>query len=433
MNILVVGSGGREHTLVWKLCQSPRVNEIYAAPGNAGTGARAHNLDISPTDIEGLAAAAQNHDIDLTMVGPEAPLAEGIVDHFSRLGLIAFGPTREAARLESSKIFAKELMTKYGIPCARGRAFDDLEEARRHIATIEPPMVIKADGLAAGKGVTVAQSRDEALKAVGDAMEARVFGPAGARVIIEECLLGKEVSVFAFSDGVTVTPLVAGCDYKRVLDGDRGPNTGGMGSYSPPEFLDRDLAKQIQERILDVTVKAMASEGIAYKGVLYGGLMITDEGPKVLEFNVRFGDPEAQVILPRLDTDLVDIILAVVNGSLAELETCWRQEACVAVVMASKGYPGTYAKGHLITGLDSLDEGVTVFHAGTSMELREGENDSQVVTSGGRVLSVVGRGGTLAEARTAAYRNVRRIHFQGCHYRTDIAAAATMAERGVRG
>ncbi len=433
MNILIVGGGAREHAIVWKLRQSPRIDEIDVAPGNAGTAALARNLDLDSTDIEGLAAAARSHRIDLTVVGPEAPLAEGIVDHFQRIGLAAFGPTREAARLESSKIFAKELMIRHGIPCAQGKAFEDPEEARRHIAAIGPPMVVKADGLAAGKGVTLACSREEALKAVAEAMEDRVFGRAGERVVIEECLSGREVSVFAFSDGATVTPLVAACDYKRILDGDLGPNTGGMGSYSPPEFLDDDMTRQIQEGILAATIEALASEDIVYKGVLYGGLMITDEGPKVLEFNVRFGDPETQVILPRLDTDLADIMLAVVDGSLGKQNICWRDEACVAVVMASEGYPGTYAKGYPVSGLDSLGEEVAVFHAGTSMMAQEGNGGPKVVTSGGRVLSVVGLGDSLAKARGSAYENVRRIHFEGCHYRTDIAAVPAVVEHEVSG
>ena len=427
MNVLVVGSGAREHAIVWKLRQSSKTEEIYVAPGNAGTAALAHNIELKPTDIEGLAAGATKYHIDLTVVGPEAPLAEGIVDHFNRLGLAIFGPTRAAARLESSKVFAKELMATYDIPCAQGRAFSNPDEAREHISNIYPPVVVKADGLAAGKGVTVAQSREEASAAVSDAMEARRFGQAGERVIIEECLTGRELSVFAFTDGTTVTPPVAACDYKRALEGDQGPNTGGMGSYSPPQFLDEYLTRQIYDRILVPVVRAMASEGIHYKGVLYGGLMITAEGPKVLEFNVRLGDPEAQVILPRLDTDLADIMLAVVKGSLDRLDIRWMSDNCIAVVMASEGYPGAYATGHAITGLDSLDEGILVFHAGTSLGAQGAEGGPGVVTAGGRVLSLVARGTTLAEARDAVYRNVDRIHFQGANYRKDIAAVPSPA------
>ncbi len=415
MNVLVVGSGAREHAITWKLRRSPRVDDLFVAPGNAGTGTIANNLDIDPGDFEELAAAVAEHDVGLTVVGPEAPLADGLVDYFEERGLAAFGPNKRAARLESSKIFANDLMTRHGIPCARSRAFSDARKAREYISGAELPLVVKADGLAAGKGVTISQTHEEAFQAVSDAMEARVFGDAGARVSIDEYLTGREVSLFAFTDGATVSPLVAACDYKAVHEGGRGPNTGGMGSYSPPEFLGRELTEQVQEEILAATVRALASEGIIYRGVLYGGLMITDEGPRVLEFNVRLGDPETQVILPRLETDLVDVMMASVQGKLHELDILWSDDACVAVVLASQGYPGSYPKGCTITGLDSVDDDVLVFHAGTAM------NESDVVTSGGRVLSVVGRGPTLSEARASAYRNVEVVSFEGCQYRRDIA------------
>ena len=428
---MVVGGGGREHAIAWKLRQSPKVEQIHVAPGNAGTSSLAQNLDISPTDVVGLARAAKEYQVDLTVVGPEAPLDAGIVDHFNSEGLPIFGPTKAATRLESSKIFAKELMTKYRIPCAYGQAFSDTEEARQYLASCQFPVVIKADGLAAGKGVTVAPSHNEALKAVDEAMDAKAFGRAGETIVIEECLVGREVSVFAFTDGRSVSSIVTACDYKRLLEGDQGPNTGGMGSYSPCEFLDEALVAEVNSLILSPIIEAMTLEGAPYRGVLYGGLMITDEGPKVLEFNARLGDPETQVILPRLETDLVDIMLAVINGTLSDLDVRWHDHACVAVVMASEGYPGSYSKGHQITGLDSLDEGVMVFHAGTSHRARSDGSESVIATAGGRVLSVVAQGPSLAEAKSRAYQNVSRIQFQGCHYRTDIAAIPAVAEHGV--
>lgn len=419
MNILVVGSGAREHTIAWKLGLSPRVRRLFVAPGNAGTAAIAQNLNVSPTDIEGLAQAAREHRIDLTVVGPEAPLAAGIVDRFQQLGLPIFGPTQAAAQIEASKGFAKELMKNNHIPCAEGRLFHSYQEAIGYLRRQEPPVVIKADGLAAGKGVAVAHTREQAMKALYDCMEAKVFGPAGERVVIEEFLEGREVSVFAFTDGESLSPLVAACDYKRLLDGDQGPNTGGMGSYSPPEFWTPELEERIRREIMEPAVRAMARLGRPYRGVLYGGLVLTGEGPKVLEFNCRHGDPEAQVVLPRLKTDLVEIVLAVLEGRLSRMPIEWEKDACVGVVLASQGYPGDYRRGLPISGLDSLDKDTLVFHAGTKL-LDEG-GTRQIVTDGGRVLTVVGRGRTMAEARERAYDNAGRIHFQGVHYRRDIA------------
>ncbi|MCL0091839.1 phosphoribosylamine--glycine ligase [Dehalococcoidales bacterium] len=414
IKILVVGSGAREHTLVWKLLQSPKVREVYVASGNAGTAQIARNLDISPTDIESLAKAAREKKIDLTVVGPEAPLADGIVDRFQRIGIPIFGPTKAATQIESSKVFAKELMQKYNIPCPQFATFSDYNQAKEYIKQQTPPIVVKADGLAGGKGVTVANSIGQALDALSNIMEARAFGAAGDKVIIEDCLSGKEMSCFAFTDGNTIIPMVSACDYKRLYDGDQGPNTGGMGSYSPPHFLNPVLDKTVKI-ILESAVKAMAQEKRRYKGVLYGGLMITNDGPKVLEFNARFGDPEAQVILPLLKTDLVDIILAVINGNLDQINVEWSKDACVGVVMASAGYPGSYKTGFPITGLDNLDKDILVFHAGTKLE------SGQILTSGGRVLTVVAMGKTIAEAREKVYANIPRIHFEGCHYRKDIA------------
>ena len=414
---MVIGGGAREHALAWRIGRSPRVSELYVAPGNAGTATIARNLNLRATDIQALAKAVQDIGIDLTVVGPEAPLASGIVDHFEHLGMPIFGPTRAATQIESSKVFAKKLMQKYGIPCPDGATFSSYSEAKEYLESQPAPIVVKADGLAAGKGVTVAGSKEEALKALLDTMEAKIFGSAGDSVVIEECLTGKEVSLLAFTDGKTVVPMVPACDYKRVFDDDQGPNTGGMGSYSPPGFFDAKLTKQVTETILEPAVRAMAEEGMLYKGVLYAGLLVTPDGAKVLEFNARFGDPETQVILPRLNTDLVDILLAVVDNRLSETAVEWSNDACVGIVMASGGYPGSYGTGFTIQGLDKLDKEILVFHAGT----KQGEN-SQMHTDGGRVLTITATGKTMAEARAKAYQNLPRIRFDSCHYRKDIAA-----------
>jgi len=354
----------------------------------------------------------------LVVVGPEAPLADGIVDHFQGIGIPIFGSTKAATQIESSKVFAKELMRKYKIPCARSVSFSSYAQAKKYIQRQQPPLVVKADGLAAGKGVTVAESIPQALEALVTIMKDKAFGAAGDRVIIEECLSGREMSTFVFTDGITVVPMVAACDYKPVLDGNQGPNTGGMGSYSPPHFYKPALAKRVTEAIMEPTVKAMAKEKRLYKGVLYGGLMITEEGPKALEFNARFGDPETQVTIPLLKTDLVDILLAVINGNLNQINVEWSEDACVGVVMTSAGYPGKYKTGFPITGLDSLDKDILVFHAGTKV----GSEPGQILTNGGRVLTVVAMGKTIAEAREKVYLNLPRIHFEGGHYRRDIAS-----------
>ncbi len=415
MRTLVVGSGGREHTLVWKLLQSDKVDEVYVAPGNGGTARIAHNLEITATDIEAIARAARELRIDLAVIGPEAPLSLGIVDALEQVGIPAFGPSKEAAQIECSKVFAKLLMQKYGIPCAKGEIFSSFPEARAYLEHQSAPIVVKADGLAAGKGAIVAQSREEALTALSNIMESRVFGDAGDRVLIEECLFGKEVSLLAFADGQTVVPMVPACDYKRVFDGDQGPNTGGMGGYSPSTLFNSDLIKEAQKTVLEPTVQAMAQEGKPYKGVLYAGLMMTANGLKVLEFNARFGDPETQVTLPCLKTDLVDILLSVVKGTLDQIPIEWSDEACVGVVLASQGYPGSHQTGFTITGLDRIDQDATVFHAGTKLD------GNQVVTAGGRVLTVVATGKSTAEARAKVYSSIPRIEFQGCYYRKDIA------------
>jgi phosphoribosylamine--glycine ligase len=416
LKILVIGGGAREHTLVWKLAQSPRVKEIYAAPGNAGTAQLAQNLDISSTDIDSLAKAARNKGIELVVVGPEAPLADGIVDYFQGIGIPTFGSTKAATRIEASKVFAKELMHKYNIPCARSAIFSDYNQAKEYVRKQTPPIVVKADGLAAGKGVIIADSIPQALEALDKFMQSSDFGTAGDKVVIEEYLSGEEMSAFAFSDGTTVIPMVAACDYKRVYDGDQGPNTGGMGSYSPPHFFNPTLARIVKETIMEPVIEAMAREKRLYKSVLYGGLMVSDNKPKVLEFNARFGDPETQVTLPLLKTDLLDILLAVINGNLNQINVEWSQNACVGVVMASAGYPGSYKTGFPISGLDKLDKDILVFHAGTALD-----SEGKVLTQGGRVLSVVATGNTIAEAREKVYSNLPRIHFEGCHYRKDIA------------
>jgi len=416
LKILVIGGGGREHTLIWKVAQSPKAERVFAAPGNAGTATVAENLHLRPTDIEQLGKAAKEKGIDLVIVGPEAPLASGIVDYFDNLGIPVFGTTKEATQLESSKVFARNLMEKYGIPYPRGAVFSSYLEARKYLDEQPLPLVIKADGLAAGKGVIIADSLMEAHKALSAIMETKVFGPAGDRVIIDEYVRGEEVSLIAFTDGETVSPMVPACDYKKIGDGDQGPNTGGMGSYSPPGFFSSGMTEKVTRDILVPTLKAMAEEGIPYKGVLYAGLMIVDGEPLVLEFNARFGDPETQVVLPLLKTDLVDILMAVVQGSLDRVKIEWSSEACVGVVAASAGYPGKYKTGFPIRGIDSVDKDVLVFHAGTRLG-----NDGIIYTDGGRVLTVAGMGKDMAEAREKVYGNIPSIQFEGCYYRKDIA------------
>ncbi len=416
MRILVIGSGSREHTLTWKIAQSSRVRKVFVAPGNAGTATIAENLDVCPTDVEAMGRVAREKRIDLVVVGPEAPLAAGIVDHFDVLGVPVFGPTKAAARIESSKGFARELMERHSIPCPGGAVFSSSREAREYLREQRMPVVIKADGLAAGKGVIIAGSLAEADKALGDMMEERVFGAAGDRVVIDEFVEGREVSLIAFSDGRTVSAMVPACDYKKIGDNDRGPNTGGMGSYSPPGFFSTAMTQKVTGDVLLATVKAMAAEGVTYKGVLYAGLMIGDDKQLVLEFNARFGDPETQVILPLLKTDLVDVLTAVAEGRLDRVNIEWSSQACVGVVMASGGYPGSYKTGFPIHGLDSVDKDVLVFHAGT----RPGSGGT-VLTDGGRVLTVVAVGNDIAAARERVYDNIRRISFEGCYYRRDIA------------
>lgn len=417
MRLLVVGSGGREHALTWKLAQSDKVDKIYCAPGNAGMAELAELVPIDPEDIDGLAEFAARNGIDLTVVGPEAPLVRGLVDVFEEKGLKAFGPRRRAARLEGSKSLAKTFMTKYGIPTAPYRIFDDPEEACRYIRSRGAPAVVKADGLAAGKGVSVATSVEEAERAVEDVMVRKVFGSAGEKVVVEDCLYGEEVSVLALTDGKAVLPLLPCQDHKRVFDGDKGPNTGGMGAYCPVPVYTPEVHRAVREKILEPLVAGMAEEGCPYTGVIYAGLMITEEGPQVLEFNCRFGDPEAQPLVILLKSDLLELMEAVLEGRLSEARVDWYEGAAVCVVMASQGYPGPYEKGKPIYGLENVCDAV-VFHAGTAL------TGGRVVTSGGRVLGVTARGKDIQEAVDKAYRAVGQISFEGVHYRKDIAYRA---------
>ena len=418
MNVLVVGSGAREHTIAWKLRQSPLLGQLFVAPGNAGTSAIAEHLPVAANDIEGLAAAAREQRIDLVVVGPEEPLARGLVDRLAAVGVHAFGPSGAAAEIESSKVFSKGLMQRHGIPTAAFGTFESFEEAAAFVRAHQGPLVVKADGLAAGKGAIVTATAEEALASLKEMMLGGVFGDAGRRVVFEERLHGREVTAHAFTDGRAVVAMPLSCDHKPVFDGDQGPNTGGMGAYSPPGWLDRATEEWIDGHVTQATVDAMLEEGRPYRGVLYPGLMITPEGPQVLEYNCRFGDPETQVILPRLKTDLLEIIQAVVNGRLEGTVVEWSEEACVGVVLASGGYPGSYDTGFPIEGLDQVDADVQVFHAGTKRR-----EDGAIVTAGGRVLTVVATGATLSEAREKAYRNVERIRFQGVHYRRDISVS----------
>jgi len=417
LKVLVIGNGAREHTLVWKIARSRLVDSIYAVPGNAGTGNLASNLDIPLNDIPAIVGKARELGIGLAVVGPEAPLAAGISDLFNQASIPVFGPSRAAARLESSKAFARDIMQRNNVPCARGKTFTSYSEAERYIRTQDMPIVVKADGLAAGKGVTVAKTLDEALSALNSIMKERAFGAAGDTVVVEECLIGKEVSLLAFSDGINVIPMVPACDYKRVCDDDRGPNTGGMGSYSPPGFFDQEMTAQVLKNVIRPTVAAMAKEGAPYKGVLYTGLIMTQQGPRVLEFNARFGDPETQVILPRLKSDLVEIMLAVLEGGLDHAKIEWSGDACVGVVMASGGYPGSYRTDLPISISDKLDKDINIFYAGATE--RAG---GKIVTSGGRVLTVTATGRSMKEAREKVYHNIPYINFEGCHFRRDIAA-----------
>ena len=416
MNILVIGSGGREHALYWKLSESPQTEQIYAIPGNPGMGASAA---IALDDHAAILRFAKEHEIGLVVVGPEVPLMNGLVDELEAAGIRAFGPRANAAEIEGSKSFAKDLMKKYGIPTARYEVFTAAEPARAYIRQEGAPIVVKADGLAAGKGVIVAMTEQEALDAVDAIMEDHSFGDAGARVVIEEFMEGEEASLLAFTDGRTIRPMISAQDHKRAYDGDRGPNTGGMGTYAPAPVMTPEMTERAVEEILKPTIAAMAKEGRVYRGCLYLGLMVTADGPKVVEFNARFGDPETQVVLPLLDSDLVAIMCACADGTLADVPIRWKDGAAVCVVLASGGYPGHYEKGQEIHGLaDAEAMGALVFHAGTAMK------DGNLVTNGGRVLGVVGRGADISSAVDAAYAAATKISFKDAYYRKDIAHRA---------
>lgn len=416
MNILVIGSGGREHALYWKLSESPQTEQIYAIPGNPGMDASAA---IALDDHAKILRFVKEKDIGLVVVGPEVPLMNGLVDELEAAGIRAFGPRANAAEIEGSKSFAKDLMKKYGIPTARYEVFTAAEPARAYIRQEGAPIVVKADGLAAGKGVIVAMTEQEALDAVDAIMEDHSFGDAGARVVIEEFMEGEEASLLAFTDGTTIRPMISAQDHKRAYDGDRGPNTGGMGTYAPAPVMTPEMTERAVEEILKPTIAAMAKEGRIYRGCLYLGLMVTADGPKVVEFNARFGDPETQVVLPLLDSDLVTIMCACADGTLADVPIRWKDGAAVCVVLASGGYPGHYDKGQEIHGLaDAEAMGALVFHAGTAMK------DGKLVTNGGRVLGVVGCGADISSAVDAAYAAAAKISFKDVYYRKDIAHRA---------
>jgi phosphoribosylamine--glycine ligase len=420
MKVLVIGSGGREHALVWKIAQSPLVEEVYCAPGNPGTNLLAENVEIKVDDLQGLLDFSLGEAIDLTVVGPELPLSLGIVDLFEKRGLTIFGARRDAAMIEASKAFAKDLMNKYGVPTAAYGVFEEVEKAVAFIDRAGLPIVIKADGLAAGKGVIIAATRDEAVATVVDMLSGDSFGEAGSRVIIEEFLTGEEASFLAFTDGKKILPLASAQDHKPVYDGDQGPNTGGMGAYSPAPVVTQVIHEKIMTEVMRRAVDGLASEGRPYRGVLYAGLMIDGGDVKTLEFNARFGDPECQPLLMRMKSDIVPILMAVARGDLGETTIEWHDKAAVCVVMASEGYPGSYRKGDEIRGLEeaAMIEDMVVFHAGTAVK------EGKTVTSGGRVLGVTALGATVRDAVDLAYHGVAAITWEGAHYRRDIGRKA---------
>ena len=427
MKVLVIGSGGREHCLAWKISQSSLVDELYCAPGNGGTASIAQNVDIGAEDIDRLLNFALEEKIDLTIVGPEVPLVEGIVDKFQEKGLKIFGPTKDLALLEGSKVFTKETLQKFNIPTADFKVFDNSDEAKEYIKSKSYPLVIKADGLAAGKGVIVCESLSEASKAIDLIMVDKKFGSAGDKLIVEDFIKGEEVSVLIFTDGNTIVPLVSSQDHKRIFDGDKGPNTGGMGAYSPTPLVNEQEFNNIIKMVFRPLIEGLKKEGKVYKGILYGGMMMNKGKPYVLEFNVRFGDPETQAILPKLKSDLAKIMLNTVDEELNEVELQWDDRFCLCVVLASGGYPGSYEKGKTIKGLDKLknQEDIFIFHAGTKMT-------NGLVTSGGRVLGVVSLGETIKEAQTKAYSAIESINFDKMFYRKDIGNKASNYKLGTK-
>ncbi len=420
MKVLVVGSGGREHALVWKIAQSPKVSKVYCAPGNAGISRQATLVSIQANDLESLLDFALKERIDLTVVGPEEPLTRGIVDRFESHGLPIFGANEKAAELEGSKAFAKEIMRKYHIPTAGYEIFEDRQRAIDYVRKQGAPIVVKADGLAAGKGVILCKTVEEAIEAIDQMMVKKIFGEAGRRVVIEEYLVGEEASYIALTDGKAILPLASSQDHKAVYDGDEGPNTGGMGAYSPAPVVTEEVNHKIVEKILRPVIQGMAEEGRPYRGVIYAGLMIHNGQPKVLEFNARFGDPETQPVFMRLKSDLVPILQSCLQGNLSQCQIEWDRRASVCVVMASKGYPGTYEKGKRIDGLEEVSrmEDIFIFHAGTALK------DQEVVTNGGRVLGVTGLGENIPKAIERTYQAVEKISWEGVHYRKDIGKKA---------
>lgn len=425
MKVLVVGGGGREHALVRKIKESKKVDEIFCTPGNGGISYDAKCFDVAATDIDGVVNLAKEIKADLVVVAPDDPLVAGMVDALNEAGFKTFGPRANAAIIEGSKVFSKELMQKYNIPTAEYKVFDNAEEAIEYIKERnEFPTVIKADGLALGKGVIIPENLDDAIAGVKEIMEDKIFGASGNNIVVEEFLTGPEVSVLAFTDGKCVKPMVSSMDHKRALDGDKGLNTGGMGTVSPNPYYTQEVAKECMDKIFIPTINAMNNEGRTFKGCLYFGLMITPKGPKVIEYNCRFGDPETQVVLPRLKTDIVDIFEAIDNETISDLDVEWSDDACACVIMASGGYPKSYPKGIEIAGLSNGQlDGVTVYHAGTKLQ------DNKLVTSGGRVLGVTALGDTLENALKKSYDAVEKIHFEGAHYRRDIGKRALEANK----
>ena len=414
MKILVVGGGGREHAICWKLSNEKNVEKIYCAPGNPGIAEVAECVNIGDSDIDKLAKFAKENEIDMTVVGPEVPLVMGITDVFESQGLKVFGPNKKCARLEGSKAFSKDFMTRHNLPTAKYKEYTNIDKAIDDIYDFGYPVVIKADGLAAGKGVIISENREDAIKTLKEMMNDKKFGTAGEKIVIEEFLSGIETSILAFVDNETIIPMVSAKDHKKVNDGETGLNTGGMGTFSPSEIYTYELSKEIKENILDKTLKGFQEDNLDFKGILFVGLMITKDGPKILEYNVRFGDPETQSVLFRLETDLSEIISAVINNKLKDIDIKYSDDSAICVMLTSGGYPESYEKGKLITGLDNLDKDIVVFHSGTKLL------DNKLVTNGGRVIGITAKGKTVKEAGKKVYENIKKINFEGMHYRTDI-------------
>ena len=414
MKILVVGGGGREHAICWKLSKEANVDKIYCAPGNAGISNVAQCIDIQDSDIENLLKFAKENKIDLTIVGPEIPLVAGIVDKFEKEGLKIFGPNKKCAQLEGSKAFSKDFMIRHNLPTAKYKEYTDLDEAISEIDSFGYPVVIKADGLAAGKGVVISENREDAITTLKEMMSDKKFGNAGDKIVVEEFLTGIETSILAFVDNDTIVPMVSSKDHKKVFEGETGLNTGGMGTFSPSEIYTEKLAKEVQEKILDKTLEGFKKDNLNYKGILFVGLMITEDGPKILEYNVRFGDPETQSVLFRLDTDLNKIISEILNNNLKNIEINYSKEESICVMLTSGGYPENYEKGKVISGLENLDSDIVVFHSGTKFD------NENIVTNGGRVIGITAKGKTVKEAAQKVYENIKKINFEKMHYRKDI-------------